>query len=187
MLQVLSSIQYICFRKTSISNMGSPNLLLAPGAIWPRYAPGHVSLDKWSLQASDETLQLAAKFMHLEIVFMNNGKQTIWHLDRENKRSIVYTSMFYRAKPKILGTAKFSVFKPMFASFLASCHEYCAMIITDRRCKECSCEICEELSVAPFRLRTPRHPRFEGSAMWSERPDKRWPSKFYHGKTPQKN
>jgi len=31
--QVLSSIQYICFRKTSGSNMGAPNLLLAPGAI----------------------------------------------------------------------------------------------------------------------------------------------------------
>jgi len=33
MSQVLSSIQYICFRKTSGSNMGAPNLLLAPGAI----------------------------------------------------------------------------------------------------------------------------------------------------------
>jgi len=30
---ILSSIQYICFRKTSGSNMGAPNLLLAPGAI----------------------------------------------------------------------------------------------------------------------------------------------------------
>ena len=39
MLQVLSSVQYICFRKTSGSNMGAPNLLLAPGTIWPRYAP----------------------------------------------------------------------------------------------------------------------------------------------------
>jgi len=37
--QALSSIQYICFRKTSGSNMGAPNLLLAPGAIYPRYAP----------------------------------------------------------------------------------------------------------------------------------------------------
>ena len=31
--QVLSSVQYICFRNTSVSNMGAPNLLLAPGAI----------------------------------------------------------------------------------------------------------------------------------------------------------
>ena len=30
MSQVLSSIQYICFRKTSGSNMGTPKLLLAP-------------------------------------------------------------------------------------------------------------------------------------------------------------
>jgi len=30
---VSSAIQYICFRKTSGSKMGSPNLLLAPGAI----------------------------------------------------------------------------------------------------------------------------------------------------------
>jgi len=33
MSQVLSSIQYICFRKTSGSNMGAPNLLLDPRAI----------------------------------------------------------------------------------------------------------------------------------------------------------
>jgi len=33
MSQVLSSIQYMCFRKTSVSNMGAPDLLLAPGAI----------------------------------------------------------------------------------------------------------------------------------------------------------
>jgi len=32
MSQVLSSIQYICFRKISGSNMGAPNLLLALGA-----------------------------------------------------------------------------------------------------------------------------------------------------------
>ena len=31
--QILSSIQYICFRKTSGSNMGVPNLLLVPDAI----------------------------------------------------------------------------------------------------------------------------------------------------------
>jgi len=31
--QVLSSTQYICFRKTSGSNIGAPDLLLAPGAI----------------------------------------------------------------------------------------------------------------------------------------------------------
>jgi len=40
MSQALSSTQYICFQKTSVSNMGAPNLLLAPGAIQPRYAPG---------------------------------------------------------------------------------------------------------------------------------------------------
>jgi len=33
MSQVLSSIQWICFRKSSGSNMGASNLLLAPGAI----------------------------------------------------------------------------------------------------------------------------------------------------------
>jgi len=33
MSQVLFSIQYICFRNTSGSNMGAPNLFLAPGAI----------------------------------------------------------------------------------------------------------------------------------------------------------
>ena len=33
MPQALSSIQYICFRKISGLNMGTPNLLLAPGAI----------------------------------------------------------------------------------------------------------------------------------------------------------
>jgi len=33
MSQILSSVQYICFRKTSGSNMGPPNLLLGPGAI----------------------------------------------------------------------------------------------------------------------------------------------------------
>jgi len=31
--QLLSSTQYICFRKTSGSNIGAPDLLLAPGAI----------------------------------------------------------------------------------------------------------------------------------------------------------
>jgi len=35
----LSSIQRICSRKTLGSNMGVANLLLAPGAIYPRYAP----------------------------------------------------------------------------------------------------------------------------------------------------
>jgi len=39
MSQVLSSIQYICFLTTLNSNMGAPNLLLAPGAIKLRYAP----------------------------------------------------------------------------------------------------------------------------------------------------
>jgi len=33
MLQILPSIQQICFHKTSDTNMGAPNLLLAPGAI----------------------------------------------------------------------------------------------------------------------------------------------------------
>jgi len=33
MSQVLSYILYICFRKTSVSNMRAPNWLLAPGAI----------------------------------------------------------------------------------------------------------------------------------------------------------
>ena len=32
-LQVSSLVQYICFRKNSGSNMGAPNLLLAPGVI----------------------------------------------------------------------------------------------------------------------------------------------------------
>jgi len=32
MSQVLSSMEYICFQKTG-SNMGAPNLLLAPGPI----------------------------------------------------------------------------------------------------------------------------------------------------------
>jgi len=40
MSQVLSSIQYICFVKTSGSNMGARNLLIDPGAIYPRYVPG---------------------------------------------------------------------------------------------------------------------------------------------------
>jgi len=35
---VHSSIQYICFRKTSGSKIGAPNLHLGPSAIWPRYA-----------------------------------------------------------------------------------------------------------------------------------------------------
>jgi len=33
MSQALFSIQYICFRKTSGSKMGAPNLLLAAGAV----------------------------------------------------------------------------------------------------------------------------------------------------------
>jgi len=41
MSQALYSIQYICFRKTSVSNMGVPNLLLsrARSNLQPRYAP----------------------------------------------------------------------------------------------------------------------------------------------------
>ena len=46
MSQVLSSIQYIYFRKTSGSNTGSPNLLLVPGATYPRYDPGMGCLRK---------------------------------------------------------------------------------------------------------------------------------------------
>jgi len=41
MSQVFSSIEYICFRKTSGSNIGAPNLLFVPGAISPRYATGY--------------------------------------------------------------------------------------------------------------------------------------------------
>jgi len=33
MSQILSWKQHICFRKTSVSNMGTPNVFLAPGAI----------------------------------------------------------------------------------------------------------------------------------------------------------
>jgi len=39
MSQILSSIQYICFRQVSGSKMVAPNLLLAPGAFKPRYTP----------------------------------------------------------------------------------------------------------------------------------------------------
>ena len=39
MSQVLSSIQYICFWKTTVSNMGAPDLPLAPDAIKRRHAP----------------------------------------------------------------------------------------------------------------------------------------------------
>jgi len=44
MSQALSSIHHICFQKTSGSNVGTPNLLLAPCAISPRYAMGAVGL-----------------------------------------------------------------------------------------------------------------------------------------------
>jgi len=44
MSQALPSIHYICFLKTSYSNMAVLNLLLAPGAIQPRYAPGRIIL-----------------------------------------------------------------------------------------------------------------------------------------------
>jgi len=37
--QVLSLIQCIFLRKTSVSNVGTPNWLLGPDAIKPRYAP----------------------------------------------------------------------------------------------------------------------------------------------------
>jgi len=33
--------QYISFRKTSSSNMGEPNLILAPETIFPCHAPAH--------------------------------------------------------------------------------------------------------------------------------------------------
>ena len=53
-----TSVQYICFRKTSGSNIGAPNLLLAPGAISLRCAPDsnsillcvvHVQYMKWGV------------------------------------------------------------------------------------------------------------------------------------------
>jgi len=40
MSQVFSSIPWIYFLKTSSSNTGAPNLLLAPGAIYPRNFSG---------------------------------------------------------------------------------------------------------------------------------------------------
>jgi len=42
-----TSVQYICFRKTSGSNIGAPNLLLAPGAISFRCAPNSNSILLW--------------------------------------------------------------------------------------------------------------------------------------------
>ena len=42
MSQIFSSIQYICFQKTSGLNMGASNLFLVPGAISPRYAPAPI-------------------------------------------------------------------------------------------------------------------------------------------------
>ena len=48
--RLLSSIQCICFQKTSGSNMGAPNLILAPGAISPRYASAWVEDDILTLQ-----------------------------------------------------------------------------------------------------------------------------------------
>jgi len=50
MSQVLSLTQYNHFRNTLVSNMGVPNLLLAPGAIQPCYAPDHML--KTSMQVS---------------------------------------------------------------------------------------------------------------------------------------
>jgi len=51
MSQVNFQIQYICFRKTSGSNMGAPNLLLAPGAIQPRYTPDYQQLLRFRPEA----------------------------------------------------------------------------------------------------------------------------------------
>jgi len=51
MSQIPSSIQYICFRHISGSNMGALNLLFAPGAIYPHYASAYDTA--WShLQAA---------------------------------------------------------------------------------------------------------------------------------------
>jgi len=48
MSQVLPSTHYICFQKTSGSNTGAPNLLLASGAIQPRYAlAGKAVTESW--------------------------------------------------------------------------------------------------------------------------------------------
>jgi len=41
MSQIHSSIQYICFRTSSGSNMRAPNLLRALGPIQPCHAPGY--------------------------------------------------------------------------------------------------------------------------------------------------
>jgi len=38
-------LMYICFQKTSGSNTGAPNLLLAPGTICPRYSPGNTAVN----------------------------------------------------------------------------------------------------------------------------------------------
>ena len=40
---------------------GAPNLLLAPGAIWPRYAPGNNTLSMWFIMAgkSSESVRFA--------------------------------------------------------------------------------------------------------------------------------
>ena len=45
-LQVLCSIQWICFLKSSGSNMGAPNLLLIPGAIY-LVTPLHMAISHY--------------------------------------------------------------------------------------------------------------------------------------------
>ena len=42
--QIFSSVECICFQKTSGSNMGAPNLLLALGPIYTHYTPADVQM-----------------------------------------------------------------------------------------------------------------------------------------------
>ena len=53
--------QYICFRKTSCSNMGAPNLFLGPGAIRPRYAPDNESIAPSIDSAQHATVMMIIK------------------------------------------------------------------------------------------------------------------------------
>jgi len=75
MLQVLSSIQYICFRKTSVLNIGAPNLLLGPGAIYPRYAPEHIcytfNSDSFRSPGNCEQLPFVAELFAMNFTVTN--------------------------------------------------------------------------------------------------------------------
>jgi len=70
MSQVLSSTQLIYSQKTLGSNKGAPNLLLAPGAIWPRYAPGHVR-DERGYGGDDN-----GKYCSTNMLTWGSGKQS---------------------------------------------------------------------------------------------------------------